>query len=240
MKTNQYINQTNSTNDLCWEMNREEYLPDGFVIYTDFQSAGKGQPGNAWESAKGKNLLFSIVLHPLHVPMDELFMLSELVSVAIKKALEVYTSEITVKWPNDIYWKDKKIAGILIENSLQGNRIKTVVIGVGLNVNQREFVSKAPNPVSLQQITGRQYRRKQLLLQISQNIEDLYKKFNKDEIRSIYAESLYRKVGYHTYREESDLFQAKILEVHADGQLILEKENGDRRGFYFKEVQFVH
>jgi len=240
MKTNQYINQTNSTNDLCWEMNREEYLPDGFVIYTDFQSAGKGQPGNAWESAKGKNLLFSIVLHPLHVPMDELFMLSELVSVAIKKALEVYTSEITVKWPNDIYWKDKKIAGILIENSLQGNRIKTVVIGVGLNVNQREFVSKAPNPVSLQQITGRQYRRKQLLLQISQNIEDLYKKFNKVEIRSIYAESLYRKVGYHTYREESDLFQAKILEVHADGQLILEKENGDRRGFYFKEVQFVH
>ena len=240
MKTNQYINQTNSTNDLCWEMNREEYLPDGFVIYTDFQSAGKGQPGNAWESAKGKNLLFSIVLHPLHVPMDELFMLSELVSVAIKKALEVYTSEITVKWPNDIYWKDKKIAGILIENSLQGNRIKTVVIGVGLNVNQREFVSKAPNPVSLQQITGRQYRRKQLLLQISQNIEDLYKKFNKDEIRSIYAESLYRKVGYHTYREESDLFQAKILEVHDDGQLILEKENGDRRGFYFKEVQFVH
>ena len=235
-----YIKQTLSTNALCWDLNRGESLPDGFVLYTDFQSAGKGQAGNTWESEKGKNLLFSIVLHPFHVPMDELFLLSELVSIAIKKALDIYTTDITVKWPNDIYWRDKKLGGILIENSLQGSRIKTVIAGIGLNVNQLKFEGDAPNPVSLLQITSQRYNRKQLLLQICQNIMDLYTEFDTDRIRINYAESIYRKVGFHAYQADSILFQAKIKEVHPDGQLILEKENGDKNGFYFKEVQFIH
>ena len=240
MKTNLYIKQTNSTNALCWEMNREESLPDGFMVYTDFQSAGKGQPGNAWESAHGQNLLFSIVLHPLHVPINELYLLSELVSIAIKKALDEYTTDITVKWPNDIYWKEKKLAGILIENSLQGNRIKTVVIGIGLNVNQVKFESDAPNPVSLSLITGKRQNRKDLRQLICRNIMKLYSEFDTDTIRISYAESLYRKDGFYTYRADGETFQAKITEVLPDGQLILEKENGDRKGFYFKEVQFIH
>jgi len=163
MKKSLYVKQTESTNALCWDMNREKALPEGFVVYTDFQSAGKGQPGNSWESAEGKNLLFSMVLHPLHVPMNELFILSELVSVAIKRALDMYSPDITVKWPNDIYTGDKKLAGILIENSLQGTKIKTVVVGIGLNVNQKEFVSDAPNPVSLMQIIGKRQNRKEIL-----------------------------------------------------------------------------
>ena len=239
MKKTVYIKQTISTNALCWEMNRENELPEGFLMYTDFQTAGKGQPGNSWESETGKNLLFSMVLHPHHVPMDELFLLSQLVSVAIKRALDDYTTDITVKWPNDIYYKDKKLAGILIENSLQGSKIKTVVVGVGLNVNQKLFVSGAPNPVSLFQITGKRQNRKQLLHQIRLNVMGLYAEFEKDKIRSDYEESLYRKDDYHNYRDEEDLFRAKILKVHSDGQLELEKENGERKGFYFKEVQFV-
>jgi len=239
MKESLYVKQTLSTNALSWEMNRDKSLPDGFVVYTDFQTAGKGQPGNSWESAKGKNLLFSVVLHPIHVPLDELYILSELVSVAIKKTLDDYASDITVKWPNDIYWKDKKLGGILIENSLQGNRIKTVVIGVGLNVNQVSFESNAPNPVSLLHITGKSNKRKQLLLQIIQHIQDLYTEFNVDKIRNAYAESLYRKEGFHSYQARTDLFLAKIIEVLPDGQLILEKENGETSGFYFKEVQFI-
>ena len=240
MKNSIYIKQTPSTNALSWEMNREKSLPEGLVIYTDFQSAGKGQPGNAWESSKGKNLLFSMVLHPIHVPMDELFLVSQLVSIAIKKALDEYTTNITVKWPNDIYWNDKKLVGILIENSLQGNKIMSVVIGVGLNVNQKSFFSNAPNPISLSQITGKRQNRKQLLQQICQNIMELYYEMDKEKIRKIYAESLYRKSGFYSFEANNETFQAKIKEVQTDGMLELETEKGELKSFYFKEVQFIY
>ena len=240
MKNSIYIKQTPSTNALSWEMNREKSLPEGLVIYTDFQSAGKGQPGNAWESSKGKNLLFSMVLHPIHVPMDELFLVSQLVSIAIKKALDEYTTNITVKWPNDIYWNDKKLVGILIENSLQGNKIMSVVIGVGLNVNQKIFFSNAPNPVSLSQITGKRQNRKQLLQQICQNIMELYYEMDTEKIRKIYAESLYRKSGFYSFEANNETFQAKIKEVQTDGMLELETEKGELKSFYFKEVQFIY
>ena len=239
MKKHLYIKQTLSTNALAWEMNREKELTEGTVLYTDFQMDGKGQPGNSWEAEVGRNLLFSIVLHPQHIPMDELFLLSELVSVSIKDALDKYASGITIKWPNDIYWKDKKLAGILIENSLQGSRIKTVVIGIGLNVNQKEFKSNAPNPVSLLQITGKRQNRKQLLNQICRNIMNMYNDFDKDKIQTNYACSLYRKEGFHAYQADNVQFQAKISNVQPDGQLFLERENGKSEGYYFKEVQFI-
>ena len=240
MKNSIYKKQTPSTNALSWEMNREKSLPEGLVIYTDFQSAGKGQPGNAWESSKGMNLLFSVMLHPDRLPMDELFLVSQLVSIAIKKALDEYTTNITVKWPNDIYWNDKKLAGILIENSLQGNKIMSVVIGVGLNVNQKSFFSNAPNPISLSQITGKRQNRKQLLQQICQNIMELYYEMDKEKIRKIYAESLYRKSGFYSFEANNETFQAKIKEVQTDGMLELETEKGELKSFYFKEVQFIY
>ena len=220
-------------------MNREKSLPEGLVIYTDFQSAGKGQPGNEWESSKGMNLLFSVILHPVQVPIDELFLISQLVSISIKKALDEYTTNITVKWPNDIYWNDKKLAGILIENSLQGNKIMSVVVGIGLNVNQKLFLSNAPNPVSLIQIKRKRVNRKQLLQQICQNIMGLYSEMDKEKIRKIYAESLFRKSGLFTFEANNETFQAKIKDVRPDGILELETEKGELKSFYFKEVQFI-
>ncbi len=234
-----FIEETSSTNALLWKMNREKALPEGFVVYTDFQTEGKGQIGNSWESETGENLLFSMVLYPKQVPVDQLFLISQLVSVGIKRTLDEYVDEITVKWPNDIYWNDKKIAGILIENSLQGNRIKAVVIGVGLNVNQKVFVSDATNPVSLCQITGKSLNRKLILNKINRNILNLYAELDAEKIRSEYAESLYRKVGSHSFSADGESFQAKIIFVHPDGQLELEIENGERKGFYFKEVKFL-
>ncbi|MDP4239077.1 MAG: biotin--[acetyl-CoA-carboxylase] ligase [Bacteroidota bacterium] len=239
MKKNLYVKQTLSTNALSWEMNRETALPEGFVVSANFQTGGKGQPGNSWESAEGKNLLFSVLLHPFHIPMNELFLLSQLVSVAIKRTLDEYIAGITVKWPNDIYWNEKKLAGILIENSLLGNQIRTVVIGIGLNVNQKEFVSDAPNPVSLLQLTGRRQNRKHLLQSICRNLMDLYNELDKNKIREDYAASLYRKNGFYPFQAENELFLAKIIEVHPDGQLELETDKGERKGFYFKEVRFV-
>jgi len=220
-------------------MIRKNIIPEGFVVYTDFQTAGKGQAGNGWESEIAKNLLFSMVLYPKQIRPDEQFLISQLVSVAIKKALDEYTDDITVKWPNDIYWKDKKIAGILIENSLQGSQIKSTVIGIGLNVNQTEFVSDAPNPVSLRQIMGKQQPKTPLLKSICMNIASLYNNLDAEKIRSEYVGMLYRKDGFHSYRENHLTFQARIVAVHPDGQIDLELENGERKGYYFKEVSFV-
>ena len=234
-----YTKQTHSTNVLLWEMIREKSLPEGFVVQTDFQTAGKGQVGNSWESEASRNLLFSMVLYPQRVTVDNQFLLSQLVSLGIKKALDEYTDGITVKWPNDIYWNDKKLVGILIENSLQGTKIKSSVIGIGLNVNQKVFVSNAPNPVSLLQITGRRQNRKLLLTKIRQNIQKLYTELSVTKIRAEYAEALYRKDGFYAYRANDETFQAKIISVHPDGQLELETEAGERKGFYFKEVSFV-
>jgi len=234
-----YTKATHSTNVLLWEMIREKSLPEGFVVQTDFQSAGKGQVGNSWESEEGRNLLFSMVLYPQRVTVDNQFLLSQLVSLGIKEALDEYTDGITVKWPNDIYWNDKKLVGILIENSLQGTKIKSSVIGIGLNVNQKVFVSNAPNPVSLLQITGRRQNRKLLLTKIRQNIQKLYTELSVTKIRAEYAEALYRKDGFYAYRANDETFQAKIISVHPDGQLELETEAGERKGFYFKEVSFV-
>jgi len=234
-----YTKATHSTNVLLWEMIREKSLPEGFVVQTDFQSAGKGQVGNSWESEEGRNLLFSMVLYPQRVTVDNQFLLSQLVSLGIKEALDEYTDGITVKWPNDIYWNDKKLVGILIENSLQGTKIKSSVIGIGLNVNQKVFVSNAPNPVSLLRITGKRQNRKLLLTKIRQNIQKLYTELSVTKIRAEYAEALYRKDGFYAYRANDETFQAKIISVHPDGQLELETEAGERKEFYFKEVSFV-
>jgi len=237
---NCYIKETQSTNILLWKMFHEKSLPEGFVLYTDFQTAGKGQYGNFWESEKGKNLLFSMILYPTVITFDQLFILSQLVCVAIKIVLEKYTDGITVKWPNDIYWNDKKIAGILIENSLQGNKVKAVVIGIGLNINQKEFVSNAPNPISMKQIIGKSLNRNYLLKMISKNILKLYTDLDSEKIRQHYTKSLYRINGFHEFKSGNDVFSAKIKEIKPDGQLILEKENGEQKYFYFKEVQFIN
>ncbi len=239
MNNTLFVKHTESTNVLLWEMIRSQSIPEGFVVCTDYQTSGKGQIGNSWEAEKGKNLLFSIVLYPQQIPVDEQFLISQIVSVAIKKALHNYAGNVTVKWPNDIYWNDKKLGGILIENSLQGGKIKSTVIGVGLNINQTTFVSDAPNPVSLLQISGKSSNRKSILNQIFINIMELYNDMNIEKIRSEYSASLYRKTGFHKFSTENETFRARIISIHPDGELELETESGERKGYYFKEVQFV-
>ncbi|MFZ4725994.1 MAG: biotin--[acetyl-CoA-carboxylase] ligase [Paludibacter sp.] len=238
MKNSIYLKQTQSTNELLWKMLKENDIPEGFIVQTDFQLAGKGQTGNSWESDSGKNLLFSMLLFPKQIRPDQQFVISQIVSLAIQKTLAQYTDEITIKWPNDIYWQNKKIAGILIENSLQGKHIKFSVIGIGLNINQTVFKSDAPNPVSLRQIIGKSINRKLILRSIYQNIMDLYHNFDILKIQSEYFEFLYKKQGFQSFKTVEESFIAKIFAVHEDGRLELETEDGEYRSFYFKEVSF--
>lgn len=235
-----FIRETPSTNNLLQEMSRQEKLSEGFLVYTDFQTAGKGQPGNSWESEKGKNLLFSILLYPHRVPINKQFVLSQLTSLAIKKVLDKYTDDITIKWSNDIYWKEKKICGILIENTLKRDKIDKCIVGIGLNINQETFTCNAPNPVSLKQITGKEMNREKILFSIYNEILERYRNLDFEKTQHEYHENLYRKEGFHPYIDArtKEHFFARIDKVKPDGKLILFTEKGERRGYYFKEVIF--
>ena len=235
-----YSENTESTNSLLKELSLKEKLPEGYLVYTDFQTAGKGQPGNSWESENGKNLLFSILIYPHNILITEQFILSQITSLAIKKVLDNYTGDITIKWPNDIYWKEKKICGILIENSLLRYKIDKCIIGIGLNINQEIFTSNAPNPVSLKQITGKETDRDKILQNIHHQLITLYKNTDIENIKKEYHHNLYRKEGFHPYTDATtkENFLARIEKVEPDGKLILITEKGERKEYYFKEVIF--
>ena len=145
-----HITETDSTNQ--WVKSHRGDHP--FCVMADYQTAGRGCGTNRWESERGKNLLFSLLLHPKQIPASKQFHISMAISLSIIEALGQHVADLSIKWPNDIYWRNGKIAGILIENTLKGNIIKDSIIGVGLNVNQRHFISDAPNPVSMRQILG--------------------------------------------------------------------------------------
>ena len=238
-----HLNETHSTNSYLRELiMREKEQPEGTVVITDYQTAGRGQKGNSWESERGKNLTFSILLHPNHIPPGKQFILSQLISIAIVGVLKKYDRHFTIKWPNDIYWKEKKIAGMLIEVDLTGSSLSNAIIGIGININQRHFKSDAPNPVSLTQITGKEHNLSELLEKILDSIVDEYNKYtpdNEEEIRQKYMALLFRNKGVYPYLYGEEIFNASIEGIEPNGLLILKKENGSIHTFAFKEISFV-
>ena len=233
-----HIDETDSTNRWLREWADTHLLTPNthhpIVVYSDYQTAGRGQGSNTWESERGKNLLFSMLIHPDGVPANRQFSISMAISLAICEALGEYLSPL-IKWPNDIYWQNAKIGGILIEHRLQGQMIKDSIIGVGINVNQREFHSDAPNPVSLWQIHGHETDREQLL----HDILDRFSHCMERDVRDDYMRMLYRRKGSHPYCDADGTFMAEIADVEEDGHLLLRDDNGRNRRYAFKEVQFI-
>jgi len=205
------------------------------VVWADYQTAGRGQGTNRWESERGKNLTFSILLHPVDLPANRQFLLSMQVSLAICEALSEHIGDLSIKWPNDIYWRNAKIAGILIENSLQSSVIRDSIVGVGLNVNQRQFMSDAPNPISLWQICEHETDREQLLKDILAALDRLLGQ----EVRERYLSMLYRRKGFHPYVDKDGAFMAELEDVEDDGHLLLCDDSGAHRRYAFKEVTFI-
>ena len=264
-----YIAEIDSTNNLL----KQKYLDqeDLFTIRTDFQTAGRGQQGNGWESEKGKNLLFSALLRDWNIPVARQFVINEVVSLSIYHSVyqsllpfvqpdknPVILSALHIKWPNDLYYGDKKLAGILIENAWEGAFVSRSVVGIGLNVNQTIFHSSAPNPISLRQIVDVEWNVETILQRFIQSITSYKSLFTGvsapyDTLHAEYFSKLYRSHGYYLW-EERDVslapsmpqfsqtnrqFMAKMDAVLPSGELVLITEQQEKRTYHFKQVRYV-
>ena len=271
-----HLDEVDSTSSWLRRQLSGQRMPSFSYVTARFQSGGRGQRGNSWESQPGKNLLLSMLFCPgaLIAPRRQ-FLISKAVAVGVAEAVEKLLfpfapdAPVKVKWPNDIYIYDRKIAGILIENSIEtatavSPRIGHTIIGVGLNVNQSEFTSDAPNPGSLIQISDAaielQYAEKVLVESLASSLRRLDAMIPTDDTSTLdrdYRRRLWRAEGYHRWRALNssaapaptalrlpaghngavgEIFEAEIVSVADDGPLTLRLRSGLLRTFAFKEI----
>lgn len=235
------LKETDSTNLYLLSL-RPRPNADVVVVVADYQSAGRGQGTNAWESERGKNLLVSLSVRPQGVKAAEQFCLSAAEALAVKDVLDGYVGGVTLKWPNDVYVGDRKISGTLIETRLVGGRIEECVFGTGININQREFRSDAPNPVSLCNILGRTVDVEDVLQSLIASLKRRYSALlsdGKERLMDEYRASLYRRHALFEYQDAHGRFAAELLTVADDGHLVLRDENGKERRYAFKEIRYI-
>ena len=237
-----YRNKLVSTNEHLTKLLAKEALPGGYLLQTAYQSGGKGQGTAFWESEAGKNLLFSFVLRPDSLEITRQFYLSMIVSLALQRTVKHFIDEdISIKWPNDIYAGNSKIAGILIENAVQGDRFSWVVVGAGLNVNQEQFHSDAPNPVSMKNLSGRDFELKEVLEQFETRFSGLYGDLKAgyfDKIKSAYLDRMYWRGQNRKFRAKEGAFSGTITGVDSYGFLQI-KSGQAVRTFDVKEVEYL-
>jgi len=236
------LHTIDSTNNYANGQIREFDVPEGTVFLAYEQIAGRGQMKNLWESEPGQNLTFSLVLYPDFIEIRRQFMLSKVVTLGIYSALNKYVDGLKIKWPNDIYVGNRKLGGILIENSIMYGLLKSSVIGVGLNVNQTEFRSNAPNPVSLKMLTNQHFDSDSVLTEILSGVNYYYHLLSEgayDEIDEQFTAVLFRLNERHMFRSEDNIFEGEIIGVNEIGQLQIRETDGEVREFHFKEVEFL-
>ncbi len=240
--THLYYEELASTNSQLRSLIFTQHLPPFCVVQAGFQTAGRGQEGNRWESAKGENLLFSILVRPKQLLARNQFYLSKAISVAIVESLNKVEPGFEIKWPNDIYHGDKKVAGILIENNLDRAYIDFSIVGIGINVNQTEFISDAPNPISLKQISKSNHEPQKVLATITNAIEQWIEKLNDrktDELDAAYNRQLYRRIGTYPFRDKEGTFEAALERIEPEGYLVLRDTQNQIRSYAFKEVSYI-
>ena len=258
------LDEVDSTNNYLRHLD----MPDDrrmMLVTAEYQTTGRGAGTNCWESAKGENLLFSLRVMPSALPPSRMFAISEAAALAVRESLplplqrrgerrnsgqfppplERKGETFSVKWPNDIYYEDCKVAGILIENDLQGSLVRSSVIGIGINVNQRRFLSDAPNPRSLADIVGHDVERR-LVLEMFMECFTRYMQMldegsseTLDALHENYKKHLYRFGEGHKYADEMGVFCATLVDVEQSGHLILLDKEGNRRRYDFKEVKYI-
>jgi len=236
------IDVIDSTNSYAFKLIRAVGLPEGAVIVANQQTAGRGQRGRVWETHPFQNLTTSIVLKPSFLEAEEHFYLTKVVTLALIQLLtERQVKDVKVKWPNDIYVGDHKIAGILIENQLKGNRIGTSVLGIGLNVNQINFPNYLQKATSLKLITGQHELVTMILEELCESIEANYLRI-KSHIQSLDRQFEQHLFGLNQWRNfivEEQQVKLKITGVSSHGRLVTTTEDGRIEKYDFRQLQFI-
>lgn len=234
--------ETTSTNDEIKLLLSQENPREFTTVYADFQTQGRGQRGNQWKSTHGQNLLFSTLLKPLFLKANKQFTLSQIAALCVKKTLDEFTEGISIKWPNDVYWHEKKICGMLIEIDLADVYVGSCILGIGININQTDMNGSGPNPISLIKIINKEVDLKQVLDLCLQHLDEYYtllKSGNESKIQKDYCECLFRKEGLHPFTDSTGTFNAHIQQIDPNGMMHLQLENGEIRQYAFKEVKYV-
>ena len=236
-----FFDVVDSTNTRAKQL-AEEGAPNGTYVIAERQDAGKGRRGRGFDSPAGQGIWMTLVLKP-EIDPNHASMITLVTALAVSKAITDMTGRPAgIKWPNDIYWKDRKICGMLIENTLVGRCIENCIIGAGININQQTFCSDAPNPVSLRQITGKEQEPVFILADTVKRFKDYYRKIQQGQTEDIvrnYRERLYRYNGFHLYQDADGVFEAEIHDVEPTGHLVLADRDGVTRRYAFKEVSHL-
>jgi BirA family transcriptional regulator, biotin operon repressor / biotin---[acetyl-CoA-carboxylase] ligase len=236
------LEQVNSTNSFALDLIRESPPAEGYVVWAKEQFAGRGQRGTAWSSEPGTNLTFSVILRPQFLSITDQFKLTKAIALGISgfvsHCLEDYAN-VKIKWPNDIYVKNCKIAGILIENVLEQSTLKYSVVGIGLNVNQVTFDPSIPNPISLKMLTGKDVDTEDCLKLLCSFIEKWYlvlRKTDYQQLDEAYHNLLYRKGIWSDYNLGGEIIKGEITGVSSAGHLVLNKKNDGNNSYDTLEV----
>jgi len=234
------LQQVDSTNNYATALVHAGMAQHGTAILAHHQTKGKGQRNKTWEAMAGENITTSIILQPHPLPLTEAFLLSKTIALGVKRFFNNYIKEETsIKWPNDLYWRDRKAGGILIENILSGNTWKTSVAGIGININQTTFSDEVQKGVSLKQITGKDYDvvklAHELYYALQQVLEQLYR--DKASVETDYEKALYKRGEKVKLKKGSRVFETFIEGVSADGKLIT--NNGMEQQFEVGEVEWI-
>ena len=219
----------------------EKRLPDLHAVYADFQTAGRGAGCNKWHSSRGCNILTSIYFETGLDAADQ-FVFNLWFATATRRFLAKYVPDILIKWPNDMYVHDRKLAGDLTEHSVSGDRLDFTIAGIGINVNEEQFPKDFPHPTSLLLETGKHYDVEALLneyLAVLQEYRPLLSKEHEAELRNEYLSHLYRLNEQHPYIIHGQQITGTIRNIDRFGRLILEHTDGNSYAYGFKEVMYV-
>jgi BirA family biotin operon repressor/biotin-[acetyl-CoA-carboxylase] ligase len=240
-KTLVYLPTCHSTNEYASRLLTEGNPIEGTLIITPKQTAGKGQRGNSWEAEEGKNLTFSLIFRPSFLKVQNQFHLNIMSALAVRDTVAYFLqNDLKVKWPNDIYLDNKKIAGILIQNTIKKDTIGSTIIGIGLNVNQEVFSDK--KAISMKGFIRIEYSTSEVLNKLLENMEAYYLKLLRlqfEELTQCYLTHLFRFNEAHLFKSENESFTGTITGLDDNGRLIISTEKG-LRAFSFKEVEFLN
>lgn len=219
-----HFTQVDSTNAEAKRLLDNGEAKEGLVITADLQTQGRGQYGRVWESEVGLNIMMSVVVSPIFIKVADQFALNILTSLAVADVVSDYSHSAKVKWPNDVYVHNKKIAGILIQNYIQGDRIKHSIIGIGLNVNQSTWPEDVPNATSLCLESGEQLEKEVLIKTLCKKLDERYKRTQIDA-KAMYGEyqnNLFRKDESSTFEKDATQLEGTIKGIDDMGRLLVE------------------